>query len=270
MTRPYPFRTAVIAVTLAFVGAPVQSQDAQPRSQQQPAQRKQEHPLKKAIAIARESIRKMEALGDYQADLIKKEVVGKKALTQQMKIKIRHKPFSVYMYYQTPTELKGREVLFVEGKNNGNLLAHGTSTLEKLVGTVKLRPNSNTAMQDNRHPITKIGLLRTTEELIKQWQTESQYGETEVKYYPDAKIDNIACKVVESSHPRPRKQFKFQKTRLWIDAKTGLPIRVEQFGFPRDPKAKAPLVEQYTYRNLKPNLGLTDRDFDKTNPRYNF
>lgn len=272
-TRSLLLPAAVSAITVAVIGAPVQSQETRtaekkPQTQQQPSQQRREHPLKKAIGIAKESVRKMEALGDYQADLVKKEVIGNKAVTHQMRLKIRHKPFSVYMYFKNPN--KGREVLYVEGKNDGKLLAHGTSTLEKIVGTVSLNPTSTTAMQDNRHPITKIGILRTTEELIKQWESESRFGETEVKYYPDAKIDTIACKVIESSHPRPRKQFKFQKTRLWIDARTGLPIRLEQFGFPRDPSAKAPLLEQYTYRNLTPNMGLTDRDFDKRNPRYAF
>lgn len=259
-TSPMSIRAALLLIALTILASP--ATHAQEEAQ------KREHPLKKAIAIAQASLRKVEAVGDYQADLTKKEVVGRKAVTHQMRLKIRHKPFSVYMYYKDPN--KGREVLYVEGQNDGKLLAHGTSTLEKLVGTVSLSPTSATAMQDNRHPITKIGLARSTEVLIKQWEMESKFGETDVKYYPNAKIDNIACKVVESSHPQPRKQFKFKKSRLWIEAKTGLPIRLEQFGFPRDPKAKAPLVEQYTYRNLKPNLGLTDRDFDKRNPGYGF
>lgn len=230
-------------------------------------QDKSAHPLTKAITIAKASLQKMKQIGDYQADLTKKEVVGRRAVSHQMKIKVRHEPFSVYLHFDNPS--KGREVLYIEGQNNGHLLAHDVG-LKALVGTVKLLPTSPMAMEDNRYPITKIGLVRTTEELIKQWEAESKFGETEVKYYPTAKIDTIKCKVIESTHPRPRKQFQFKTSRLWIDAKTNLPIRIEHYGFPKDSKAKPPLVAQYTYRNLKPNLGMTDRDFDKNNPRYSF
>ncbi|MFK7822468.1 MAG: DUF1571 domain-containing protein [Planctomycetaceae bacterium] len=226
-----------------------------------------EHPLKKAVEITEKSLEKMRQVDSYQADLTKKEVIGRRAVTHKMRVKIRQKPFSVYMYYMEPS--KGREVLYIEGQNDGKLLAHDVG-LKGLVGTIPLDPTGSMAMEDNRYPITKIGVVRSVEEVVKQWKKEMQYGEVEVKYYPNAKIDKLACRVIEATHPRPRKSFKFKKTRLWFDAKTNLPIRIEQFGFPKDPKAKAPLVEQYTYRNLKANPGLTDRDFDKTNPRYNF
>ena len=225
------------------------------------------HPLKKAIKITKASLQKMKQIGNYQADLTKKEIVGTKALTHKMKIKVRHEPFSVYLYFVNPN--KGREVLFVEGQNDGKLLAHEPG-IASMFGTMHLSPTGGQAMKENRYPITKIGLVRTTEELIRQWEAESKFGETEVKYYPTAKIDNVQCKVIESSHPRKRPQFPFQKTRFWIDAKTNLPIRIEHFGWTKNPKAKPPLVAQYTYRNLKPNIGLTDRDFDKKNPRYSF
>jgi outer membrane lipoprotein-sorting protein len=225
------------------------------------------HPLKKAIELTEQSLAKMRQVKSYQADLTKKEVIGRRAVEHKIKLKIREQPFSVYMYYVDPS--KGREVLYIEGQNDGNLLAHDVG-LKGLVGTIALKPTGSMAMEDNRYPITKIGIVRSVEEVVAQWKKELKYSETEVKYYPNAKMDQLACRVIESTHPTPRKGFKFKKTRLWFDAKTNLPVRIEQFGFPKNPKAKAPLVEQYTYRNLKVNLQLTDRDFDKTNPRYNF
>ncbi|MCP3695353.1 MAG: DUF1571 domain-containing protein, partial [Planctomycetaceae bacterium] len=34
--------------------------------------------------------------------------------------------------------------------------------------------------------------------------------------------------------------------------------------------AKPEVVEEYTYLNLKINVGLTEEDFDTKNPKYNF
>lgn len=229
---------------------------------------KKDHPLKKAIELTEQSLEKMRKIDSYTAQLTKKEIVGKLAVTHKMDVKIRHEPFSVYLCYVDPS--KGREVLFIEGQNNGNLLAHDVG-MKAIFGSVSLNPTGQMAMEGNRYPITKIGLVRSVEEVVAQWKKELKYGGTQVKYYPNAKLDKkIACRVIESTHPKPFKQFKFKTTRLWFDAKTNLPIRIEQFGFPKNPKDKAPLVEQYTYRNLKANLKLTDRDFDKKNPKYNF
>lgn len=229
---------------------------------------KKDHPLKKAIELTEASLDKMRKIDSYTAELTKKEIVGKRAVTHKMDIKIRHEPFSVYLCFIEPS--KGREVLFIEGQNNGNLMAHDVG-MKAIFGTVSLDPNSSMAMEDNRYPITKIGLVRSVEEVLAQWKSELKFGGTEVKYYPNAKLDKkVACRVIESTHPKPFKQFKFKTTRIWFDAKTNLPIRIEQYGFPKNANDKAPLVEQYTYRELKPNLKLSDRDFDKTNPKYNF
>ena len=72
------------------------------------------------------------------------------------------------------------------------------------------------------------------------------------------------------SDPTPRREFKFHMTRLYIDKKTDFPIRVEQYGFPPRPGTKPPLLEEYTYSNIKVNSGLADLDFDIRNPKYNY
>jgi hypothetical protein len=125
-------------------------------------------------------------------------------------------------------------------------------------------------MSESRHPITNMGLAGLVDGVIEQWEEETKYGEIEVKYYPNAKLRGMECKVIESSHPRPRRQFKFQMTRLYIDKATNLPVRVEQYGFPAAPGQKPPLIEEYTYWNIRTNVGLTDRDFDPENPSYGF
>ena len=80
----------------------------------------------------------------------------------------------------------------------------------------------------------------------------------------------IPRRVIESSHPQPRKQFKFHITRVWIDVKSGLPVRVQQFGFPPKSGEKPPVIEDYTFSDIKAEVRLTDRDFDTKNPSYNY
>jgi hypothetical protein len=139
-----------------------------------------------------------------------------------------------------------------------------------LVGTVQLLPTSPQAMDENRYPVTRLGLANLLNTIIEQWEAESKFGESDVQYFPEAKVGQTACQVIEASHPQPRRQFKFHKTRLYLDKQTKLPIRVEQFSWPARAGDQAPLVEMYMYSNLKTNASLSERDFDPRNPSYRF
>lgn len=226
-----------------------------------------EHPLAPAIRHAKACLEKVRAMSGYECNFSKKEVVGNELISQTMKMKVRHEPFSVYMYFIEPA--KGREVIFVDGRNDNKLQVHETG-LASLIGTLSLSPEDTRVMAENRYPITRAGMAKMLESIVAQWEAESKYAETEVKYFEDAKVGEYKCRVIESSHPQPRKQFKFHMTRLWIDEKSGLAVRVQQFGFPKKKDAKPPIIEDYSYTGIKPEVRLTDRDFDTNNPGYNY
>ncbi len=229
-----------------------------------------EHPLKPALRVARDAHRRVLQMSGYECIFAKKEVVDDDLISQKMKLKIRHEPFSVYMLFQDPRE--GREVIFVSGQNDNKLLVHETG-LASLIGTLSLSPEDSRVKAENRYPITKAGMANMVQAVIEQWEVESKYGECDVKYFSDAKIEKYEkynCRVIESSHPEPRRQFPFQITRLWIDEKTQLPVRVQQFRFPKKKDAKPPVIEDYLFTDVQPDLRLTDSDFDKDNPAYNF
>lgn len=230
----------------------------------------QEHPLMPAIRIARQSLEQLQQVQDYEAVFIKREWINNQLVTQQMQIKLRERPFSVYLKYVQP--YAGREILYVAGRNQNKLLAHlgAGEGVRSLVGTVSLAVNSPDVMAENRHPITDIGMRKLVALVLEQWEFEAKYQESEVQYYPNARLGNVPCEVLENSHPRPRRQFKFQMTRLFIDKQSRLPIRVENYDFPRRAGERPPLVEEYTYTNVKVNVGLSDLDFDQKNARYSF
>lgn len=228
-----------------------------------------QHDLAKPLEQAYKAREVLEGIKDYTATFTKQEMIGQQLKKTSMNLKFRQEPFSVYMLFGKPYE--GREVIYVAGANNNMLLAHDTGVRAVLGGTVSLLPTSDQAMEDNRYPVTMIGLRKMLDRIIEQWETEGQFGETKVKYYPNAKLgEGVACKVIESTHPQPRKQFKFQMTRLFIDKESGLAIRVEQYGFPQNGQKTSPLVEEYTYMSVKTNVGLTDADFDAKNSSYAF
>ncbi len=230
------------------------------------------HPLTKPIKILRQCRKTLDGVKDYTATFSKKERLGRsgnKLLAQTMKMKFRDEPFSVYFYFQD-RDTRGREVLYVNGRNQNKLLVHEGSGLSSLVGTLTFAPTAGDVMKENRYPITEVGLKNMADKIIQQWEGETKYEETTVKYYNNAKLGSMDCMAIESTHPQPRREFKYHMTRVYIDKKTKMLVRVEQYGFPRRNGQQPPIVEEYTYSDIKTNIGLTDVDFDRRNSRYKF
>src|SRR5688572_11976060 len=104
------------------------------------------------------ALARLETIPDYTYHLRKQERVGEELLEPQFLItKIRHEPFSVYLRFTNPTNVKGKEAIYVEGQNDGKLIGHGVG-IQKIFGTQKLDPKSALAMMGNRNPITDSGM----------------------------------------------------------------------------------------------------------------
>lgn len=225
------------------------------------------HPLAPGLRLAVESRRALDSVKDYSASFFKEEMVGKNRVNHQLTLKVRETPFSAYLQYEKPH--KGREAIFVTGKNGGKMLAHGTG-IEAIIGTLELDPNGDRALEESRYPITNIGMRTLLELTIAQWNSELNIPDAKVRYFPNAKVGDVECRVFESSYAKKQKGLKFHMTRMYVSKTNAFPVRVEQFDFPKKAGAKPEILEQYTYLNVKPNAGLKDIDFDVKNPEYDF
>lgn len=228
----------------------------------------EKHPLYLPLVEAYKARAALEDVKDYEAEFTKRELIGRRLVKTTMAMKVREQPFSVYLKFLDAHA--GREVIYVEGQNQNNIVVHEVG-IRAIVGTLSLPPTGPDAMTDNKYPVTMIGMRTLIDKIIKQWETEGKLGEIKTQKYPNAKLPSGEdCIAYESMHPTPRNQFPFHITRLWIEKKTGLPIRVEQLGFPTKNSKSPPIVEEYTYGKIKTNVPLGDRDFDPKNPRYAF
>jgi len=229
-----------------------------------------EHPLMPVLRWADAGLGNVEKIQDYSARVAKRERIGGKVLDYEyMYLKLRQRPFSVYMYFLGPAELKGQEVIYVEGQNDGNMWAHGVGLKNTMFGTVSLKPDGPIAMRNQRYPVTELGILNLTRRLVEVGQQDVKYGECDVKFYKGAKINGRVCTCIEVVHPQPRRNFRFQLARIFVDDELNLPIRYESYDWPE--KGRRPeLMEEYTYLDLKLNNGFTNADFDIKNPSYHF
>ncbi|MCA9167422.1 MAG: DUF1571 domain-containing protein [Planctomycetales bacterium] len=235
------------------------------------------HPLDPALAMAFDSLRHVEKhVDDYTCTLVKRERVHGELLEYEfISCKIRHGrengsvPFSVYLAFRKPDTMKGREVIYVEGQNGGKVVAHEGGFKGRFLPTVDLMPTSALAMKGNRYPITEIGILTLTRRLIEKGERDRRQGECHVRMVEGAKVRDRVCTMLEVVHPEPRPHFDFHLARVFMDDELKLPIRYEAYGWPSAGE-KPPLLEEYTYMDVKVNVGLTDEDFSRANPKYRF
>jgi hypothetical protein len=229
-------------------------------------------PLDPALDLAHKVLDNIQKnVKDYTAVIVKQERINGTLLEPEyMNAKVRQKPFSVYLKFLKPDSMKGREVIYVAGANNGKLVAREGSGLKRALGAVWLDPTSALAMIDNRYPITNLGLEFLTKRLVEIAEQDRKYGEVEVHFYKNAKVNNRVCTMIEVIHPTPRRNFMFYKAQVFVDDELQVPIRYQAYLWPKKPGDEPPLDESYTYLNLKLNAGLTDADFDYKSPNYGF
>jgi hypothetical protein len=137
-----------------------------------------EHPLAGALRIAEKSMENINKnVKDYTCTMIKRERIGG-AVTdpEYMYVKVRHQPFSVYLNFLKPADEQGREVIYVEGRNNGKMTAHEGSGLKARFGAVDLNPTSAMAMQGNKYPITQLGVKNLVRRLLEVGTQDMKYA----------------------------------------------------------------------------------------------
>ena len=239
------------------------------------------HPLDPALEIAQNSLAHIrQNVADYSAILIKRELIdGSLSDYEFMGVKVRNRklaggqlitPFSVYMAFLKPAAVKGREVIYVENQNNGNVVAHEGGMKGRFLPTVTLDPHGMLAMRGQRYPITEVGLENLVIKLIEKGERDRQRGECEVQFQQGAKVGGRDCTVLSVTHPVSRPYFDFHIAQIFIDTELNMPVRYCAYTWPQTAGGEPVLLEEYTYQNVKTNIGLTDADFDQKNSKYNF
>jgi hypothetical protein len=233
---------------------------------------REKHALQPVLAWAKRTVTRIEKeVPDYSAILLKRETIdGCLGDPQRILLKVRHEPFSVYVYCYDPADRRGEEAIYVAGRNDGNLLGHTTGITGALLGTMSLKPDGAVAMDGQRHPLTEIGILNLCRRIAQVAEKGVNFPQCKVETSHVQKVGDRGCRCIQIRNPDDRQQFLFSQLRIYIDDELDLPIRFEGYDWPAEPQGDPPLAEQYTYAKLKLSAGLTDTDFDVRNPRYGY
>ena len=206
---------------------------------------------------------------DYEAKLVRREVVGGKAMpTEEMNYAHRKEPFSVYMQV-TGDAGKGREMLYVKGQNAGKMIIVTGKGDNALLGTGKrmeLDPDSILVTGKSRNRIYDAGMGKTLANIDKYvGQAESGKRPAETVRHtvaaenPEGKapLTTIEVALLPGDEPLLPKGG----TRSYgfdADKKSqayGLPVQIVT----TDDKGKE--VEFYSFGSYRLPAKLTDADF---------
>ena len=94
-------------------------------------------------------------------------------------------------------------------------------------------------------------------------------GEPDVQFFADAKLDGRNCTHIQVTHPA-RGEHRFHLARVFIDKEMNVPVYYAAYDWPKTQGGKPVLLEEYAYTNVRLNVGLSDRDFQRSNPEYGF
>jgi hypothetical protein len=236
------------------------------------------HPLAPILKVASECYQRAQSeVRDYACILVRRERVdGHLGELQYIDLKLRHEqvvrgevlvPFSVYMKFLGPVDVAGREALYVHGQNNGQIRARrGGRRFSYLTAWVS--PDSEVLSKENRYPITDIGIKHLSRRLVQLAREELGRDSCSVEYADDSKVDERECRCIQVVRPMPGQEQILQSARIFVDKQLGLPIHFESYETRVGDPSSVRLMEQYTYRRIRLNVGFTDADFDYLNPAY--
>jgi hypothetical protein len=248
----------VWAGSLALAALAVLAPCAAAQSNKAPAD-----PMKEPLELVAKAKAAFAKVKDYSCRLIKRErLEGELSPNHVIDLKVRTETFSASMVWQEPKDLEGQEVVYVDGKNDGKMRVKPGGLLGS-VGFLSLPLNDPRTRKTSKHKITEVGIGNLIEQCEKGWEVERKLKVTTVKIgtYTYAKR---RCTRVELTHSgKAGGQIKHYKNVVYFDQKTDLPIRVENYGWPEDDKQPPPLIESFSYVNLRVNPGVAAETFER-------
>lgn len=250
-----------------------------------------------------------DGVSDYTMTLISQEWSGNGMAPPETLLTKWARPFKVYYKRLTPPHM-GREILFADGWNNGNLKV-SVRAWPLNIG-VNVSPHGELAMADAKHPIDESSLIYLVGMVLDNFRRAEERGEAiaedrgpETILGRDCRRLRIFTSQSSTTYTLVRgetlwdveKRFAAAMAPLlhanrelgWAtpgDAKPGQTIRVPRYYAARidlwiDDALSLPLVaeiydehgamfERFEHRDLRVNVGLGPQDFSPANPAYRF
>jgi hypothetical protein len=230
------------------------------------------------MVLLEQGRRRLAETPDYTCTFFKQERIGGELGDgQSIELKLRHKPFSVYMKWLSGD--KGREVLYVDGVDDNRITVHPGGWKARFMPALKIDPEGTLALSEARHPVTMVGLVNLCDQIIGRRKAElSHHDPVRCRLVENETANDRPCYCFISTYLDRKRSEEYRKSLQFVDKEWLLPVCVKNYGWPEakqaceDEKAldEATLIEHYAYSELQLNQQLASKDFDRGNETYGF
>ena len=230
------------------------------------------------LALLEQGRRRLAECADYTCTLFKQERIGGELSDgQSIELKLRHRPFSVYMKWESGD--KGREALYVEGVDDNRITVHPGGWKARIVPAIKIDPEGSLALSEARHPVTMVGLIKLCDEITLRRKNELAHRlPVCCRLLENVVVNDRPCYGFVSTYLDRKCSEDYRKSIHYVDKEWLIPICVKNYAWPEarqkfaDDNAldEATLVEHYAYSELQFNQRLAAQDFDRANEAYGF
>lgn len=191
---------------------------------------------------------------DYTAVLHKQErIAGKLRKPQEIAFWFRDKPYSLLMKWEK-NAVTIDKLLYVEGKENGNMYVHPTGTWA-WIKSVKRKPRCQEALKGSLKTADEFGFYRNMLYLHKVFTKAQNSRSMTTKYLGTSNVygrDTIAMEATFTGD-----KCEYQKIIMHFDTKHILPLALAFYD------REGNLYSSYAFSNLKLNTGITEDTFCK-------
>lgn len=225
-----------------------------------------------SVTLLEHGCEKFQHVTDYTATLYKQERIdGELREGNTMALKLRHEPFSVYMKWLDGD--KGRQIIYVDGENEGNMLVQLGGVKGRLLGTLTIDPNGSQAMAESRYPITGAGLLHLARKVLEFRKQDLQRGTgVHCEMHDNQELNGRPCYLFVTTYASPEYCATYRKATLYIDKELSMPVCVRNYTWAKDANPETiddeTLIEFYSYTDIQIEQQLADVDFDRANEAY--
>ena len=194
----------------------------------------------------------------------------------QLKVQTRFRnmtldaPRRIYLRFSEPSSVSGREVIWRQDLYNGKMAVHEPGFLLNLK-TIWLDPNGILAMQGQRHPISEVGIVKLTEQLIQRGKEDLDNHLLSIGLQTNHKHDDLSTHLITIiKNQTSNIEGDYGRAEIVFDPERNLVLSFRSYATPTSPSDSPQLIESYSYHNLQVNVGLAESDFDVTNEQYDF
>lgn len=233
--------------------------------------------LVKVIEVLEQGLDYLKLVPDYTATFFKQERVNGVLIDGQVvHLKLRHKPFGVYMRWLDTYQ--GREAIYVDGQNDQKMVVRLDGWRGRLVPVVRLDPFQGRAMRESRYPVTQIGLKALARTLFADRSRDLQRPDViRCEFLDGQECNGRDCYFFRLEYASKSDSALYRKSECYLDKQWSVPICIRNFTWPIGDDLSSPekldkstLLEFYSYTDVNLCCGLADVHFDEGNREYAF